>query len=101
MNKIQQNAMMIEYIRTWISSIREEQEHTKSTPQKEEYASMISYILDMPIQDGYQVIVWRLEGVEYHKHMTLESMQYYIKEGSLVLPDLEDYGPATLDHIDI
>ena len=55
----------------------------------------------MPIQDGYKVIVWRLEGVEYHKRMTLSAMQYYIKEGSLVLPDLEDYGPATLDHIDI
>lgn len=86
---------------TWIDSIREEQEHTTSAPQKEEYASMISYLLALPIQQTYQVIIWRLEGVEYHKQMTLKNMQYYIKEGSLVLPDLERYGPATLDHIDI
>ena len=101
MNKIQQQHQRKEYIRTWIASIREEQDHTESTAQKEEYASMISYILSLPIQDSYKVIVWRLEGVEYHKRMTLSAMQYYIKEGSLVLPDLEDYGPATLDHIDI
>tara|TARA_R100000664_G_C2754186_1_gene141724 strand:- start:400 stop:711 length:312 start_codon:yes stop_codon:yes gene_type:complete len=95
MNKRQWNILF------WYKSILEEQEHTKSEPQKQEYQSMIDYVLALPEQETYQVIIWRLEGVEYHKHMTLERMQYYIKEGSLVLPDLESYGPATLDHIDV
>lgn len=85
----------------WLDSLREEQEHTVSTAQREEYESMISYLLAIPIQDSYQVYIWRLEGCEWHRSLTLEDMLYYLREGSLVLPDLESEGPATLDHIDI
>tara|TARA_R100001509_G_scaffold111424_1_gene66916 strand:+ start:1406 stop:1702 length:297 start_codon:yes stop_codon:yes gene_type:complete len=91
----------LQLLKIWLDSIREERAHCISAPQKEEYASMISYLQSIPLQDSYQVIIWRLEGVEYHKQMTLKNMQYYIKEGSLVLPDLESYGPSNLDHIDL
>ena len=101
MYKNKEEKQQLQLRKVWLDSIREEREHCISAPQKEEYASMISSLQNIPLQDSYQVIIWRLEGCEWHKSITLEDMQYYIKEGSLVLPDLEDYGPATLDHIDI